>query len=718
MQLNFLKNTSFHISEGNPEKCMLYRYGVLAKDETVESNDFCKIDGETICLSAKRIVEISVEKKAVGYRLSIPMGEKERFFGAGDSTRKSVALRGQLLKMNIQNVIGYGPMPIFLSTDGWAFVLNCTYASYFDFGTKNPDLLTIDVTGGEIDFYLFKGDSLLELIKKITDITGKPLILPKFAYGLTFVQNEQIDTRGLLWDIRTLRDLDIPCDTMGLEPAWMDKHYDFSTDKKWSKERFYLPEWKPDNQSDYFSFFYAMRRMGMQLSLWLCENYDLFYEEEKIAPLKKEAEEIEAQIVDQNLIAESRIDQITKIGEPWFEHLKKFVDNGAAAFKLDGATQVLHHPDRLWAGKFMDDEVHNVYPVILAKQMTNGFREYTDRRLLLYTSGAFTGTQQYAATWAGDTGGGADTVVSVLNYAMCGHSNATCDIDVTPEALHYGFLLPWAQYFCWANWRYPWFMGDEIENTVRFYAKLRSSLFPYLYAMAYKAYSEAVPMVRPLPLMYETEDRFDDVKNAYMLGDSLYVGVFDMNLKLPEGKWIDYFTGQVYEGDMIYDVPEGKGGALFVKEGSVLVTMKPQKYILEKQHDYIVDVYPSKTVEASFTLFEDDGFTYDYEKGFGCFTKIETKNRSEKGFELVINPRTGSFPGRPDNGHDIMKNSVPKIASEQPERNMTVVLHGQKASEILLDGKSVDFSYDGKDTTFIAQMENRGEKRFTYSIKL
>ena len=47
------------------------------------------------------------------------------------------------------------------------------------------------------------------------------------------------------------------------------------------------------------------------------------------------------------------------------------------------------------------------------------------------------------------------------------------------------------------------------------------------------------------------------------------------------------------------------------KEGSILVTMKPQKYILEKQHDYIIDVYPSQNKEATFTLFEDDGFTYD-----------------------------------------------------------------------------------------------------------
>ena len=575
----------------------------------------------------------------------------------------------------------------------------------------------MDVLGGDVDFYLFCGDSLRELLAGITDITGKPIMLPKFAYGLTFVQNEQLDTRGLLWDIRTIRALDIPCDTMGLEPAWMEKYYDYSTKKSWSRERFHLPTWKPANQSDHFSFFYPMRRMGMQMSLWLCENYDLFYEEEQSAPLVKPSEfKKEAVIFDQHLAQEPRIDNITNVGEPWFEHLKKFVDNGAAAFKLDGATQVLTHPDRLWGGKFKDDEVHNVYPVILAKQMMEGFRDHTDRRLFLYTSCAYTGTQKYAATWAGDTGGGFGTVVSLLNYAMCGHSNTSCDIDVTPEGLHYGFLLPWSQYFCWSNWKYPWFLGDEIEEMVRFYSKLRSSLVPYLYTMAYKAYCEALPILRPLPLMYEDDARFDQVKNAYMLGDSLYVGVFDMHLQLPAGGWVDYFTGEIYEGDIDYAVPEGRGGALLVKEGSILVTMKPQKYILEKAHDYIIGVYPSKTAEASFTLFEDDGFTFDYQKGYGCFTKIETENTTAGGFDLVIHPREGSFPGRPDNGHSITENSIPKISPAAPERDMTVEIHGARPAKILCGGAEIAFEYDGSKAAFTAGIAGRGDTKLVYRV--
>jgi len=718
LQIQYLKDKTVHITEGCPEKSMLYRYGILVKDTDGTANGICAISDNRITLYAKREVHIAVEKESGTYRLTIPMGKGERFFGAGDATRKSVALRGQRLDMDIKNVVGYGPMPVFMSSDGWALVLNCTYRNIIDFGTEKPDVLSICALGGDVDFYLFRGNSLKELLRSITDITGKPMLLPKFAYGLTFVQNEQLDTRGLLWDIRTLRELDIPCDTMGLEPSWMSKYYDYSTDKKWNQDKFYLPFWKPANQSDDFSFFYAMRRMGMQLSLWLCENYDLFYEEENIAPLKTQfAYPPEAEIADPNLVDEIRVDDITKKGQPWFDHLKKFVDNGAAAFKLDGATQVIYHPDRLWGGKFRDDEVHNVYPVILAKQMTGGFRQYTDRRLLLYTAGAYTGTQKYAATWAGDTGGGFGTVVSLLNYAMCGHSNTSCDIDVDPQGLHYGFLLPWSQYFCWSNWKHPWFMGKEIEDTVRFYAKLRSSLVPYLYTMAYKAYSEALPMIRPLPLMYENEERFDEVKNAYMLGDSLYVGVFDMNLKLPEGRWIDYFTGAVYEGDVAYTVPEGKGGALFVKEGSILVTMKPQKYILEKQHDYIINVYPSKTEDASFTLFEDDGFTYDYEKGIGCFTTFETKNSTEEGFTLIIHPREGTFPGRPDNGYSITANSIPQISPASPEKDMTVEIHGTRPSCVLCNCESVVFDYDGEKSVFMAKMEGRGEKMLEYIVK-
>lgn len=81
--------------------------------------------------------------------------------------------------------------------------------------------------------------------------------------------------------------------------------------------------------------------------------------------------------------------------------------------------------------------------------------------------------------------------------------------------------------------------------------------------MAHKAARTALPIARALSLMYPDVPEYDYVANTYMLGDSLLVAVFDMNVTLPEGKWIDYWTGETYEGGrkIEYKIPEGRGGA-------------------------------------------------------------------------------------------------------------------------------------------------------------
>lgn len=689
---------TYHYITTDPEHALLTRYGILTPDENLplSADEITVTDGAVTLAAGKRNVQFRVIPHSRGYRIEIPLAKAERLFGLGDATRQEVMIRGLRADMDTANVTAYGPMPVLLSDYGWAIIVNTTYRSIFDCAATDPDTVVIKVSDGDADFYLCTADSLKVLLSRVTHVTGRPALLPKFAYGLTLVQNEETDARSMLWDIRTLRDRDIPCDTMGLEPSWMEKHYDFSVFKEWNKTKFPLPSWYKKNSADSFTFFFPMREMGMQLSLWLCNDYDLLYEEERQVRNARTAEEKEAAgagdavIFDTHLSGVRRMDSLTDPDTPWFEHLKKFVDNGAAAFKLDGANQVLHHPDRLWADRYTDDEVHNVYPVLLAKQIQNGFGDYTGRRLLLYSADAYIGTQQFAATWAGDTGGGPATLVSLMNYAMCGHSHTACDIDVPdPRSIHYGFLTPWSQYFCWANWKYPWFLRPEEEEMIRFYAKLRSSLFPYLYAAAHEAYETGIPMLRPLPLMYEDTDRFDHVKNAYMLGDSLYVGAFDMHLSLPDGDWVDYFTGKRYSGEIDYEIPAGKGGALFVRAGSVLVTMAPQKYILEKAHDYRIEVFPGGN--GSFTLYEDDGFTYDYRNGKFAATAI-AYTESAGSAVLTVRKREGSYPGRPDNGHNILRNSIPRVDAMEPVRDMTILLHGKTPRSVTCNGAPIDFT--------------------------
>ena len=355
----------FHITNDGKSTGMLSRYGLL--NDSVKgtyAKSSVSVNGDNVVLQgSKRDVEVKITRmNKTGYRLDIPLSEKERLFGLGDANRDNVMIRGKTIGIWVCNVISYGPLPIVLSSDGWAILVNSTYRQKFDLGDTDKDMISIYVAEGDPDFYLFTANSLKETIGALTEVTGRPAMLPSFAYGLTFVENEKLTgARELLEDVKTMRESGIPCDIFGLEPSWMETYYDFSTEKKWDPERFYLNYWRPANQSDVGSFFAPLRFMGMQLSLWLCEDYDLFYEEERQAANNMESDITEMtpdeeafkkhmEFQDSHLVGRKMdLKSHTKPEEPWFEHLKKFVDNGASCFKLDGSNQVLDHPQRAWA---------------------------------------------------------------------------------------------------------------------------------------------------------------------------------------------------------------------------------------------------------------------------------------------------------------------------------------------------------------------------------
>lgn len=338
------------------------------------------------------------------------------------------------------------------------------------------------------------------------------------------------------------------------------------------------------------------------------------------------------------------MDQITKPGEAWFDHLKKFVDNGAEAFKLDGADQVIPFPDRLWAGRYTDDEIRNLYPVVYAKQMKEGFEAHTGRRAMINTCGTYPGTQKYAATWAGDTGCSTQVLLSLMNFAMCGHSNTSFDMSCEKDAIHFGFLAPWSQHLGWANWLYPWYCGDETEDCYRWYAQLRSGLFPYIYSYAHVANETSLSILRPLSLIYQHTGRYDGVFNEYMFGDAFLVSAMDNRIVLPkEDQWFDFYTGMKYTGpgEFTYTPTGVHGGALFVRAGSIVVMQDWAHSLRNYRPDKLyVHVYPGK--DAEFSLYEDDYATYGYEKGEYALTKMTLTDNV-----LRIYPREGSYPDMP-----------------------------------------------------------------------
>ncbi len=277
LEIKKIGNGCYRVTTAEGKPTMLTRYGFLIERLARDYSD-CAVENSqkgVYFYSQKKEMEISIANmQGGGFELRIPLGKKERLFGMGDANRDSVMIRGKTLNVWVANVTSYGPMPIVLSSDGWAILVNSTYYQKFDLGDSEKDLLIISAAGGTADFYLFSADNLLELVQAITDVTGKPTMLPAFGYGLTFVETErQMDARRMLDDIRMFRDRGIPCDVFGLEPTWMENYYDLSTEKSWSKERFWMPHWLPENTASHRTFMGPVRFMGMQLSLWLCEDY-------------------------------------------------------------------------------------------------------------------------------------------------------------------------------------------------------------------------------------------------------------------------------------------------------------------------------------------------------------------------------------------------------------------------------------------------------------
>ncbi|NLX96553.1 MAG: DUF5110 domain-containing protein [Rhodopirellula sp.] len=631
------------------------RLSVDSRDGTIA---LATADGKPLTRQAAPIFETGG-----AYDVRFALNKDERLYGLGDVSRENIMRRGEVYEIWIRNVTSYMPIPMVLSNRGWGLLVNTTWRNTIDVAKTDPNQMICTAPRSDLDYYLFCGPDYRSLLETYTSFSGRPALLPIWGYAFTYVANQNIDAFNLLNEALTFRREGLPCDVIGLEPGWMSKNYDFSTEKRWHPERFPIPSWAPKGPH---TFLGALARKGFKLSLWLCCDYDLgVYEERQVAdqaPARRPAAKAQGKAV--NVLEGFEDARLSNPGsektppaakpaapadaEPWFEHLKRFVDQGASAFKLDGSAQVIEHPKRQWGNRMNDEEMHNLYPVIYAKQMARGFESHTGRRAMVYTAGGYTGMQQFVASWAGDTGGGAKPLASMLNMGFSGHSNHSCDMDVSlVEGIHFGFLQTWAQQNNWDYWYQPWHLEEAQTAAMRHYARLRYKLLPYLYSTAAEAASTGYPVMRAMSLAYPDDPAWDACRTQYMLGDFFLVSAFVKEVRLPEGAWIDFFSGKSHRGPatLPVEVTPTQGGALLVRQGALIPTWPPCDHV-EKGWSPQVGLLVYPAAESVFTLHEDDGGSLGYRKGEYARTRLACKT-SGKTVTLTIGSREGGYAGMP-----------------------------------------------------------------------
>ena len=323
----------------------------------------------------------------------------------------------------------------------------------------------------------------------------------------------------------------------------------------------------------------------------------------------------------------------------------------------------------------------NTYALLNAQGIYEGQRDADpDRRVFLLTRSGFAGLQRYStATWSGDIGTRWEDmkaqISAGLNFALSGIPYWTFDIGgfcvenrYTRAAEGSEDLREWRELntrwfqfgaFCplfRSHGQYPYReifnispAGTPAYKSMVYYNKLRYRLMPYIYSLAGMTWFNDYTIMRAMVMDFGSEAAVRSIGDQYMFGPSILVAPVyeykarDRKVYFPSAcGWYEFYSGQFIPGGRYLDVSAPyERLPLFVREGSIIPFGPEIEYTSQKPADPVtLFVYTGRN--ASFTLYEDEGVNYGYERGECTFIPF---NYDEASGELTIGERQGQYPG-------------------------------------------------------------------------
>lgn len=375
-------------------------------------------------------------------------------------------------------------------------------------------------------------------------------------------------------------------------------------------------------------------------------------------------------------------------GSDWID----FFNPDAAAFYWSNFSERLlksYHIDAWWQdatependdlqerkvnnGQIPGELLRNVYPMYVNKTVYEGLRkDDSDKRALILTRSGFSGMQRYAtATWSGDVGhdwetlqrqiaGGLSQMATGLPWWTYDAGGFFRPLDQYSNTEYHEQFLRWLQaatFFPlmrvhgYMSQTEPWRYGEEVERITAQYLNLRYRMLPYIYSQSADVSFSGSTLMRPLVMDFPTDHQALEQRHEFMFGPSLLVApvtegkVKQWNVYLPkhtEG-WIDFWSGEKLNGGQSVSINVTlEKIPLFVKAGSIL-PLGPEKQYASEDIDKPLEIRIYPGANATFTIYEDEGDNYNYEKGKSATFQLTWKDAEKT---LEISDRKGSFEG-------------------------------------------------------------------------
>jgi alpha-D-xyloside xylohydrolase len=202
-------------------------------------------------------------------------------------------------------------------------------------------------------------------------------------------------------------------------------------------------------------------------------------------------------------------------------------------------------------------------------------------------------------------------------------------------------------------------VADHIRDAI----KLRMRLLPYWYTTFAQAHFEGTPVVRPMPLIAATTasaaaqpgqldatanpyaiGRVAEIKDQYMIGDALLVapiapGARTRKVVLPAGKWFDFQTGRLAgEQQTIEIAPALSDTPVFVKDGALVPLIADRLHAPGPDEVLALEVRHYGVRPGSLDVYDDDGETFDYERGDRSWTRLSAARDASGAWKGSVTP--------------------------------------------------------------------------------
>lgn len=601
--------------------------------------------------------------------LRFPLDTEEQLYGFGLNFQ-TVHQRGKIMRLHVDHYGGkddgrtHAPTPFYVSSNGYGVFVNS--ARYIDVyagagSRKNAETPPVErdrntdkqwdaspysdavemlVPAAGVEVYVFAGPTALDAVKRFNLFNGGGPLPPRWGLGFTQRVKSLNTSQQVTDEVQAFEEKGYPLDFVGLEPGWQSKSYPGTFE--WDKGRYPQPK----------KFVQQMLDKGIRLNLWInpyVSKSASFYN--AIKPYTGSHTVWVGEVPDFTMPQARNI---------FFGQLQKSqVDIGVSGYKIDevdGYDRWLWPDVATFPSGISAEQMRQTYGMQVMRYSMDMFRKLNRRTYGLVRANNGGGVS-FPYVIYNDYYNHEDFITALIN-------SGTAGVLWTPEVrasktgeewlrrFQTVIFSPMAMINAWASGTKPW-TYPEVADQVKALALLRMQMMPYWYSEFAKYHFEGTPPFRGMNLeagfkqdvkkvqvsnnLEENpyaEATAKEIKDQYMAGEYLLVapmfaGQTTRKVVLPKGRWYNFYTGKFAgDGEVLTIEPGLNTIPVYVKDGGIIPMMPPMLHAPKAGQKVDLEIRYYGEKPGRYMLYDDDGETFNYEKGAYSWREIKVDTNS------------------------------------------------------------------------------------------